>query len=132
MLRSTNSTQEDEGDFESVFDVDYIKYQMVTELVQVRSHTGYEDVQELGVLWIRLCGEEGGCSICYFVSRFSRNCCGHLATMAKVVKQTLSFKGKHTYKRENVMIVNVWKNVYKSIFIFKRYYVQDVPWNLEP
>jgi len=30
------------------------------------------------------------------------------------------------------MIVNVWENVYKSIFIFKRYYVQDVPWNLEP
>ena len=50
MLRSTKSTQEDEGDFESVFDVDSIKYKMVTELVQVRSHTGYEDVQELGVL----------------------------------------------------------------------------------
>ena len=49
MFRSTNSTQEDEGDFESVFDVDYIKYQMVTELVQVSCHTGYEDVQELYV-----------------------------------------------------------------------------------
>ena len=50
ILRSTKSTQADEGEFESVFDVDSIKYQMVTELVQVRSHTGYEDAQELGVV----------------------------------------------------------------------------------
>ena len=53
--------------------------------------------------------EKGGCAICYFVVRFSRNCCGHLATTAKVVKQTLSFRGKHTYKHENVMIDNLWK-----------------------
>ena len=50
MLGSTKSTPEDEGDFESVFDVDSIKYQIVTELVQVSCHTGYEDVQELDVL----------------------------------------------------------------------------------
>ena len=50
MLRSTKSTQEDEGDFDSVFAVDSIKYLMVTELVQVSCHTGYEDVEELGVL----------------------------------------------------------------------------------
>ena len=35
ILRSTKSTQADEGEFESVFDVDSIKYQMVIELVQV-------------------------------------------------------------------------------------------------
>ena len=36
MLRSMKPKQVDEGEFESVFDVDSIKYQMVTELVQVR------------------------------------------------------------------------------------------------
>ena len=50
MLRSMKPKQVDEGEFESVFDVDSIKYQMVTELVQVSCHTGYEDVQELSVL----------------------------------------------------------------------------------
>ena len=50
MLRYKKPAQSDESEFESVFDVDSIKYQIVTELVQVRSHTGYEDVQELGVL----------------------------------------------------------------------------------
>ena len=50
MLRSMKPKQVDEGEFESVFDVDSIKYQMVTESVQVSCHTGYEDVQELGVL----------------------------------------------------------------------------------
>ena len=84
-------------------------YQMVTELVQVSCHTGHEDVQELCVLWLRLSGEEGGCSICFFVVCFSRNYCGNLATTAKVVIQTLSFKGRPPYKRENVIIVNVWK-----------------------
>ena len=129
-------TQADEGEFESIFDVDSIKYQMVTELVQVRSHTGYEDVQELGVLWLRLCGEEGSCSICYFVVRFSWNCCGHLATTAKVVIQALSFNGNHSYKHKNVTIVNVWENVYKprlGYFYFQTCsFVQDFPLNLEP
>ena len=73
MLRSMKPKQVDEGEFESVFDVDSIKYQMVTESVQVSCHTGYEDVQELGVLWLRLCGEEGGCCITYFIVGFSRN-----------------------------------------------------------
>ena len=50
MLRSTKPTQVDEGEFESGFDVDSIKYQMVAELVQVSCHTGHEDVQELCVL----------------------------------------------------------------------------------
>ena len=41
ILHSTNSTQADESEIESVFDVDFIKYQMVTELVQVSCHTGH-------------------------------------------------------------------------------------------
>ena len=82
---------------------------MITELVQVSCPTGHEDVQELGDLWLRLCEEEGGCLICYFLVRFSRNYCGNLATTATVVVQILSLKGKHSYKLGNVNIVNVWK-----------------------
>ena len=50
MLRSMKPKQVDEGEFESVFDVDSFKYQMITDQVQVRCHTGHEDVQELCVL----------------------------------------------------------------------------------
>ena len=50
MLQSMKLTQADEGEFESVFDVDSFKYQMITDQVQVRCHTGHEDVQELCVL----------------------------------------------------------------------------------
>ena len=50
MLRSTKLTQADEGEFESVFDVDSFKYQMITDQVQVRCHTGHEMRQEAGVL----------------------------------------------------------------------------------
>ena len=46
------------------------------------------------VLWLRLSGEESGCSFCFFVVCLSRNYCGNLATTAKVVIQTLSFKGR--------------------------------------
>ena len=41
-------TQADEGEFESIFDVDSIEYQMVTELVQVSCINGH--IQELCVL----------------------------------------------------------------------------------
>ena len=135
MWRSKKSTQEDEGDFESVFDVDSIKYQMVTELVQVSYHTEREDVQELGVLWLRHNGEEGGCPTCHFVVRFARNC-RNLGSTAKVALQTLCFKGRPPYKRENVMIAHMWKTSFKPIIcyilIFKHSYLQHVPKNLEP
>ena len=50
MLQSTKPTQADEGEFERVIDTDSFKYQMITELVQVRCHTGHEDDQELCAL----------------------------------------------------------------------------------
>ena len=54
------------------------------------------------VLWLRLSGEESGCSFCFFVVCFSRNYCGNLATTAKVVIQTLSFKGRPPFKRSYI------------------------------
>ena len=114
MLRSTKLTQADEGEFESVFDVDSFKYQMITDQVQVRCHTGHEDVQELCVLWLRLSGEEGGCSICFFVVRFSRNYCGNLATTAKNAQFSRQ-ASVQTWKCYDFKCV---ENVFKTIIWF--------------